>query len=389
MNALLVQESIYTVNMNSKDEARQKERLVVSESEDDNNTISSENQAFDFTVKVIQTLTHPRRSLVTETVEYMFAARVTIGCNFDFDDYPLDSQSCELFLGSYGHTIEEMVFIGKYLNDKNKKQRPLQYKIDFKDLSDDDKVYTAKTADKTQGDKFSVCGIKIVLERTFVGYILRTYFPAALIVFVIWVSYLIEQEEVVGRLALLVTLTLIEINILNGIAANKIPAKSTMAIEIYVLTCLLFVCMGLFEYAIVLYKKSPVEKKRKECMGHKSSDEESDGSSSSSSRSTSSALSGSGSSSKSSSSSSVNTSDIDALSLSSLDVGVSKSQRERTETNPNNDTKGDKKIAAKVKKVSEVTKVFDTKNIDIISGILFPCLFLLFNMVYWLYYMLK
>ena len=53
MTALLVQESIYTVNMNSKDEARKKERLVVSESEDENNSISSDNQAFDFCLKVL------------------------------------------------------------------------------------------------------------------------------------------------------------------------------------------------------------------------------------------------------------------------------------------------------------------------------------------------
>ena len=44
---------------------------MVSESEDDNNTISSENQAFDFTVKVIF-VTHSTRNIIPETMEYMF-----------------------------------------------------------------------------------------------------------------------------------------------------------------------------------------------------------------------------------------------------------------------------------------------------------------------------
>ncbi len=46
----------------------------------------------------------------------------------------------------------------------------------------------------------------------------------------------------------------------------KVPARTTTALQLYVLVCLMFVCAGLFEYALVLYRDSPVEKKRRECM---------------------------------------------------------------------------------------------------------------------------
>jgi hypothetical protein len=44
--------------------------------------------------------------------------------------------------------------------------------------------------------------------------ILRTYFPSTLMTFVSWISFLVAQDNVTGRLALLLTCSLILINLL-------------------------------------------------------------------------------------------------------------------------------------------------------------------------------
>ncbi len=37
-----------------------------------------------------------------KTLHYIVSSRVTVGCNFYFESFPLDRQMCEFFVGSYG-----------------------------------------------------------------------------------------------------------------------------------------------------------------------------------------------------------------------------------------------------------------------------------------------
>ncbi len=149
-----------------------------------------------------------------KTIHYVFAARVTFGCNFFFENFPLDRQQCEFFVGSYGHTKEEMVLNGSYVQLHRDRQRPLQYQTEIVDLEETKKTYQSKNEQGVVQEEYSTAGFKVKMARGYSVFLTRTYFPAALMVIVSFISYLIGQEEVVGRLALLVTLTLIEINIM-------------------------------------------------------------------------------------------------------------------------------------------------------------------------------
>ncbi len=151
-----------------------------------------------------------------KTINYVFAARVTIGCNFFFESFPLDRQECNFYVGSYGHTTSEMLLNGTYiqLSRDKEKQRPTQYLISIVDLREAEKIYESRNEQGVVEERYSVIGFKVKMSRVYDIFLTRTYFPAALMVIVSFISYLIGQEEVVGRLALLVTLTLIEVNIM-------------------------------------------------------------------------------------------------------------------------------------------------------------------------------
>ena len=90
-------------------------------------------------------------------------------------------------------------------------------------------------------DIYSVTGFEMVLRRKVPPYLITWYLPSAMFVLVSWISLLIPPENVPGRMALLITLFLVLVNIFNTITANIPKAEGLTAIETYVVTCILFV----------------------------------------------------------------------------------------------------------------------------------------------------
>ena len=58
-----------------------------------------------------------------------------------------------------------------------------------------------------------------------------------------------------GRMALLVTLFLVLVNIFNNVTTNTPKAEGLTAIEAWMLACILFVFAALAEYAAILFHK--------------------------------------------------------------------------------------------------------------------------------------
>ncbi len=71
-------------------------------------------------------------------------------------------------------------------------------------------------------------------------YLIRICFPG-LFVIVSWISFLIPMDVIPGRMALLVTLFLVLVNIFNTITTNIPKAEGLTAIEAWVIVCVLFV----------------------------------------------------------------------------------------------------------------------------------------------------
>ena len=93
--------------------------------------------------------------------------------------------------------------------------------------------------------------------------ILITPFPGLFVV-VSWVSFLVPPEVVPGRMAMLITLFLVLINIFNTVTTNSPNAEGMNAITAWMLVCILFVFGALIAYAFLLWrKKNSVWKKHK------------------------------------------------------------------------------------------------------------------------------
>ena len=103
------------------------------------------------------------------------------------------------------------------------------------------------------------------LKRNMQKYLYIYYLPSGLFVVVSWVGFLIPPEVVPGRMAMLITLFLVLINIFNIVTSNSPNVEGMTAIAAWMLVCIFFVFGALVGYAYLLWKK------KKSCLKRKKS----------------------------------------------------------------------------------------------------------------------
>ena len=72
-----------------------------------------------------------------------------------------------------------------------------------------------------------------------------------------WASFLIPPEQVAGRMAMLITLFLVLINIFLGMTARTPNSEGVSAMSAYIIACIFFVFGALCAYAYLLWKLKP------------------------------------------------------------------------------------------------------------------------------------
>jgi gamma-aminobutyric acid receptor subunit beta len=104
-----------------------------------------------------------------------------------------------------------------------------------------------------------------LLERHIGYFIFQTYLPSILIVMLSWVSFWINHEATSARVALGITTVLTMTTISTGVRASLPKISYVKAIDIYLVTCFVFVFAALLEYAAVnyFYWSERAEKRKK------------------------------------------------------------------------------------------------------------------------------
>ena len=176
---------------------------------------------------------------------YSQATHITFICPMRFDKFPLDKQTCMFTLGSYSYNDAKMVFNTKgagYTAPKVSNSIALDYAITITKLKPQDTILEYGAL-----GNYSLAGFEMVLDRYVSTYIITYYLPSGLFVIVSWISFLIPMDVIPGRMALLVTLFLVLVNIFNSVTTNTPKAEGLTAIEAWMLACILFVFGALIE----------------------------------------------------------------------------------------------------------------------------------------------
>ena len=79
---------------------------------------------------------------------------------------------------------------------------------------------------------YASCGFQVRVQRKQMQFVVQVYLPSFMFVVTSWVSFLIKPEVVPGRMALLVTLFLVLINIFNSVRLDEDNRQITITFHI-------------------------------------------------------------------------------------------------------------------------------------------------------------
>jgi len=193
------------------------------------------------------------RIIKNKTITYELGVRITISCRMNFDNYPLDAQTCQFQVGSYYDTHETVTCNSHFIYDLDR-QRSLQHFIQIEGLPAQYKKVNLPSG------TYAACGIQVRFQRKQMQFIVQVYLPSFMFVIVSWVSFLINPHVVPGRMGLLVTLFLVLINIFNSVREQAPISSRLNAIDLYLVVCIFLVFGALMEYAVILFM---LKKRRK------------------------------------------------------------------------------------------------------------------------------
>jgi hypothetical protein len=181
-----------------------------------------------------------------QTINYEMKAEVTITCQMEFDNYPFDEQECLFQVGSY-YGSDKTIQCDSNLRKDITKQKSIEHSLRLMPLPRKNRSITLASGN------YAVCGFSIQLARKRMQNFVQIFMPSFMFVIVSWISFIINPEVVPGRMALLITIVLVQLNLFND-TKNKAPksASNVNAVDLYLIFSMFLVFAALMEYAIIL-----------------------------------------------------------------------------------------------------------------------------------------
>ncbi|VDL84673.1 unnamed protein product [Nippostrongylus brasiliensis] len=200
----------------------------------------------------LHTLTVPNILFrVSSDGQVRVSQRLTIRtkCDMFLRKFPMDVQACPIEIGSLGYFSNDVIYNWKDVELDSKMGNMLsQYKI--LGLFKSEHNFT----DYRQAHKnISVLKVYFKLQRQQGYFVLQFYTPCTLLVVMSWVSFWINKEASPARVALGI-MTVLSMSTLGFGLRNDLPKVShPTALDIYILSCFGFVFAAMVEYAVINY----------------------------------------------------------------------------------------------------------------------------------------
>lgn len=165
----------------------------------------------------------------------------------DLYRYPMDSQVCSIEIASFSKTTEELLL----------KWSDSQPVVLFDNLKlpqfEIEKVNTSLCKEKFHIGEYSCLKAEFYLQRSLGYHMVQTYLPTTLIVVISWVSFWLDVDAIPARVTLGVT-TLLTISSKGaGIQGNLPPVSYIKAMDVWIGSCTSFVFAALLEFTFVNY----------------------------------------------------------------------------------------------------------------------------------------
>ena len=173
--------------------------------------------------------------------------KATFVCDFEFSTFPFDTQTCRFVQKIDSTSLTHIEYFGNMTN------------MEYRALGFDIEILLREENKQNETDDFFLIvdeiGFNITLKRIVDRYLFQCYLPCAAIVTVSQISFMIPQESIPGRIALIATQFLTLTNIFIYQLSHSPSGTQLNALEIYILTSLFFVLATIIEFGVVLALK--------------------------------------------------------------------------------------------------------------------------------------
>ncbi|XP_070558024.1 glycine receptor subunit alpha-1-like [Ptychodera flava] len=181
-------------------------------------------------------------------VLYDLRVSLTLICHLFLHRFPMDKQTCGIKLESFGYTTRDMQLFW----DENVTVL-LAPELVMPEFS-----IGAPIANKTVPfypglGHYDQLECKFPLSRELIFYLMEYYVPSFLLVVLSWVSFWLNIEASPARASLGITTALTLTTLSSAARAHMAKVSYTKAIDIWMLTCSVFVFAALLEFAMSSY----------------------------------------------------------------------------------------------------------------------------------------
>ncbi|XP_077984703.1 glycine receptor subunit alphaZ1-like [Glandiceps talaboti] len=175
--------------------------------------------------------------------EVLYGLRLTLrlSCAMHLHRYPMDEQICRMQMQSYGHSVKDIIFSWK--KDDAVTLNP--------DLQLPEFVIHGVKVGEYSTVSYSCIQTLFMLRRQMAYHLLQSYIPTSLLVILSWVSFWINVEAAPARVGLCITTVLTMTTQSSGVQASLPKVSYIKAIDVWMAVCLVFVFAALLEFAAV------------------------------------------------------------------------------------------------------------------------------------------
>ncbi|UJR28571.1 hypothetical protein I4U23_009804 [Adineta vaga] len=171
-----------------------------------------------------------------------------LDCQMKLQKFPLDNQTCVVNIGSYAFSTNDLAFY--WDESQNVSAIRVNEDLEMPDfvLSNHEAKYCNRT---TATGVYTCIEVHLQLQRNLELYIQQLYLPSTLIVTISFLGFWVDYKSHPAR-TLLSLLSIVTISTQAAGIRSQLPRVSYIkAIDVWMSACLVFVFAGLLEYALV------------------------------------------------------------------------------------------------------------------------------------------
>ncbi|CAL8100234.1 unnamed protein product [Calicophoron daubneyi] len=181
----------------------------------------------------------------------LYSQKITMrfSCQMHLQTFPMDTQECDINIGSYGYTLNELKFIW---SPEKAIELPSNLQLSEFETPERFQPEDCSANYSTSTGQYTCLKATFKLQRQLGSYLATTYVPNILIIMVSWLSFWVNVDSAPARVPLGLLSLLGILTQAISVSSNLPRVSYIKAIDVWMIFSIIFVISVLVEYALAL-----------------------------------------------------------------------------------------------------------------------------------------